>query len=322
MANEDWRFGVSPEELARSLKADKKSVGEPTPPPAQTSSKPSSAPAPAPQKKAPAAGNVKAPATPARPVKGASQSIQSSKQPVPDIGASNRKRAFGFDYQGLGSLVVWRKGTKGKPDHYELAPSTAKAATAGRYTDSRVSIPQPLIDETIDHWAQLANLTPAERHSLTQRQMIIFLLLLQVQNHEQRDALIEVFDAKNKHPVLRKLADAALTPMAQKSDRALLEEIAEGMHQQQTAMLQIHKRLGFIGSTLSRIGYAIQRAVGWLVVDRLGWFKTSYPTDTTGVKQVLNTDTVLSMMDMLNEAGGSEAQRVEKKRETARSRRS
>lgn len=210
------------------------------------------------------------------------------------------KRAFGFAYTGLGELVVWNRGSQ----KYELKSDLV--------TSTSSKVPAILWDSVKQDLISRYHIKTNISRTLTNRYLTYFLLLRDLDDVEQRQTLIDLFD-NNVHVIQTLIDGYDQARSMTKSDHELLVSLNNSINNVNSNVNVVKNNQSIIFSRLMSLLYGLRRGISWLVSERLGW-NNGFPKTKEDLNGAITSDKVLSIQDSLDSGAADEMKRTSTKR--------
>lgn len=210
------------------------------------------------------------------------------------------KRAFGFAYTGLGELVVWNRSSQ----KYELKSDLATATSS--------KVPAILWDSVKQDLISRYHIKTNISRTLTNRYLTYFLLLRDLDDAEQRQTLIDLFD-NNVHVIQTLIDGYDQARSMTKSDHELLVSLNDSINNVNSNVNVVKNNQSIIFSRLTSLLYGLRRGVSWLLSERLGW-NNGFPKTKEDLNGAIASDKVLSIQDSLDLGAADEMKRTSTKR--------
>lgn len=226
---------------------------------------------------------------------------QSSQVNEPKVGEKSKpKRAFGFAYTGLGELVIWNRSSQ----KYELKSDLVTATSS--------KVPAILWDSVKQDLISRYHIKTNISRTLTNRYLTYFLLLRDLDDVEQRQTLIDLFD-NNVHVIQTLIDGYDQARSMTKSDHELLVSLNNSINNVNSNVNVVKNNQSIIFSRLTSLLYGLRRGISWLVSERLGW-NNGFPKTKEDLNGAITSDKVLSIQDSLDSGAADEMKRTSTKR--------
>lgn len=226
---------------------------------------------------------------------------QSSEVTEPQTGEKSKpKRAFGFAYTGLGELVVWNRSSQ----EYELKSDLVTATSS--------KVPAILWDSVKQDLISRYHIKTNISRTLTNRYLTYFLLLRDLDDVEQRQTLIDLFD-NNVHVIQTLIDGYDQARSMTKSDHELLVSLNNSINTVNSNVNIVKNNQSIIFSRLTSLLYGLRRGISWLLSERLGW-NNGFPKTKEDLNGAITSDKVLSIQDSLDSGAADEMKRTSTKR--------
>jgi hypothetical protein len=210
------------------------------------------------------------------------------------------KRAFGFAYTGLGELVFWNRSSQKYELKSDLVTSTSSKVPAILWD----SVKQDLISR----YHVKTNIS----RTLTNRYLTYFLLLRDLDDVEQRQTLIDLFD-NNVHVIQTLIDGYDHARSMTKSDHELLVSLNNSINNVNSNVNVVKNNQSIIFSRLTSLLYGLRRGISWLLSERLGW-NNGFPKTKEDLNGAIASDKILSIQDSLDLGAADEMKRTSTKR--------